>query len=84
MIGHTVEHPRDVISFRRLLFSVHHTWDKQNLALLYKALVCPLLEYGNLAWSPYLKGDIEKLRAVQHRAQQKLYSRSKNYLIKKG
>ena len=28
--------------------------DRQNLALLYKALVRPLLEYGNLVWSPYL------------------------------
>ena len=42
--------------------------DRQSLALLYKALVRPLLEYGNLVWSPYLKGDKEKLEAVQHRA----------------
>ena len=42
--------------------------DRQNLALPCIALVCPLLEYGNLVWSPYLKGDIEKLEAVQHRA----------------
>ena len=42
--------------------------NRQNLALLYKALVRPLLEYGNLVWSPYLKGNIEKLEAVQHRA----------------
>ena len=42
--------------------------DRQNLALLYKALVRPLLEYGNLVWSPYLKGDIGKLEAVQHLA----------------
>ena len=41
---------------------------RQNLALLYEALVRPLLEYRNLVWSPYLKGDIEKLEAVQHRA----------------
>ena len=42
--------------------------DRQNLDLLYKALVRTLLEYGNLVWSPYLKDDIEKLEAVQHRA----------------
>ena len=42
--------------------------DRQNLTLLYKALVRPLLEYGNLVWSPYLKGDIETLEAVQHLA----------------
>ena len=35
---------------------------------LCKVPVCPLLEYGNLVWSPYLKRDIEKLEAVQHRA----------------
>ena len=38
--------------------------DSQNLALLCKALVHPLLEYENLVWSPYFKGDIK----VQHRA----------------
>ena len=37
--------------------------DRQNLALPCIALVCPLLEYGNLVWSPYLKGDIEKIRS---------------------
>ena len=42
--------------------------DRQHPALLYKALVRPLLEYGNQVWSPYLKGDIGKLEAVQHRA----------------
>ena len=41
--------------------------DRKSLTLLYKALVRPLLEYGNLISSPYLKGDIDKLEAVQHR-----------------
>ena len=34
--------------------------ERQNLALLYKTLVSPLPEYGNLVWSPYLKRDIEQ------------------------
>ena len=45
----------------------YYTYLDRNLALLYKALVRPLVEYGNLVWSPYLKGDFEKLEAVQHR-----------------
>ena len=42
--------------------------DRQNLTSLYKAMVRQLLEYRTMVWSPDLKGDIEKLEAVQHRA----------------
>jgi ribonuclease P/MRP protein subunit RPP40 len=36
--------------------------------LLYKALVRPHLEYGAVIWSPFRKGEIEKIERVQHRA----------------
>ena len=39
--------------------------DRRNLALLCKELLRPLLEYGNLVCSPYLKG-IGKSEAMQH------------------
>jgi len=35
---------------------------------LYTSLVRPQLEFGNVIWSPYLKGDIDLLEKVQHRA----------------
>ena len=50
--------------------------ERQNLALLYKTLVRPLVEYGNLVWSPYLGRDIEKYEP-------ELYLHSKNYHIKR-
>ena len=42
--------------------------DRLSLMLLYKALVRPIFEYGNLVWSPYLKGEVDKLEKIQHRA----------------
>ena len=36
--------------------------------VLYKALVRPFLEYGNVVWKPYFKNDSELLERVQRRA----------------
>ena len=66
------EHINKVVNKENLTLGIirrSYTYlDRQNLALLYKALLRPLLEYRDLVWSPYLKGDIDKLEAVQHRA----------------
>ncbi|XP_072051737.1 uncharacterized protein [Amphiura filiformis] len=35
---------------------------------LYKTMIRPHLEYANCVWSPFLKGDINKLEKVQRRA----------------
>jgi len=35
---------------------------------LYKTLVRPILEYGNLVWGPNYKGDICKLEKIQQKA----------------
>lgn len=35
---------------------------------LYTSLVRPHLEYGNVIWQPYLKGEMDLLERVQHRA----------------
>jgi hypothetical protein len=34
---------------------------------LYTSLVRPHLEFGNVIWNPYLKGDMDLLERVQHR-----------------
>ena len=42
--------------------------DKDMMRLLFCALVRPHLEFGNVAWSPRLKKDIEIIEKVQERA----------------
>ena len=42
--------------------------DKRTLPLLYKSLVCPHLEYGNVIWGQLFRGDIIAIENVQRRA----------------
>ena len=42
--------------------------DMYNFNLLYKSLVIPHLEYGNIIWSSFLKSDINLLEISQCRA----------------
>ena len=42
--------------------------DTYNFNLLYKSLVRPHLEYGNIIWSSFLKSDINLLENTQRRA----------------
>ena len=35
---------------------------------LYKSLVRPIIEYGNVIWCPYLKKDVIAIERVQRRA----------------
>ena len=42
--------------------------DKKTLPLLYTSLVRPHLEYGNVVWGPFYKGDRVSIERVQRRA----------------
>ena len=42
--------------------------DKECMKLLFTSLVRPHLEFGNVAWSPYLEKHIKAIENVQHRA----------------
>ena len=42
--------------------------DRETFCLLFKSIVRPILEYGNVIWHPIYKRDIEKLENVQRRA----------------
>ena len=41
--------------------------DPVTITTLYKAMVRPLLEYGNVIWGPFYTGDIRAVEAIQHR-----------------
>ena len=42
--------------------------EKHNFNLLYKSLVRPHIQYGNIVWSPFWKADINLIENVQRRA----------------
>ena len=42
--------------------------EQDSFVLLYKALVRPHVEYGNIIWYPFLRRDIESVERVQKRA----------------
>ncbi|RUS72071.1 hypothetical protein EGW08_020166 [Elysia chlorotica] len=42
--------------------------DRESLPTLYKSIIRPHLEYGNVVWHPRFKGDEEQLENVQRRA----------------
>lgn len=42
--------------------------DKKIFRKLYKALVRPIIEYGNVIWGPWYTGDQEKIEKIQRRA----------------
>ena len=43
-------------------------FDEVTLPLLYKSLVRPHLEYGNVIWGPFYKGDIKAVEKIQRRS----------------
>ena len=44
------------------------TCDALTIPILYKAMVRPLLEYGNVIWGPHYKMDMRSIESVQRRA----------------
>ena len=42
--------------------------DEHTVSILYKTLVRPILEYGNINWATHYSGDKHKIDRVQHRA----------------
>ena len=44
--------------------------DEHTVPILYKTLVRPILEYGNIIWGPHYSGDKHTIDRVQHRPTQ--------------
>ena len=43
-------------------------FDKETFPYLYKSIVWPTLEYGNLIWGPFYLLDQQKIESVQRKA----------------
>ena len=44
------------------------TRDADTISTLFKAMVRPLLEYGNAIWGPHFKTDVKSIESIQRRA----------------
>lgn len=64
-IAYTVSKANKILGLIKRSFSYR---DGQLLKQLFTSLVRPHLEYGNVAWHPYYKKDVELLERAQHRA----------------
>ena len=49
--------------------------------IVYKALIRPYLEYGNVVWKPYFKKDSELLEKGQRQATKIKSVRNKRYTV---
>ena len=54
--------------FASLACSSFKTGEKETFVNLYKSIVRPLLEYGNVVWHPLLKSQEKDIEDVQRRA----------------
>jgi len=54
---------------QRVLSLIYHSFDymdRDMFLILFKSVVRPILKYATCVWSPSLKKDIQKLKAVQN------------------
>jgi len=67
-------------SIAGLIFRTFITRQPAPLMMLFKSLVIPILEYGSIIWSPYLKKERNQLESVQRSFTSKLEGlKDKNY-----
>ena len=66
--GHIAEKVNKANSVLSLIVRTFDYIEKESFILLYKALIRPVVEYGNAIWHPFLRKDIESVEKVQKRA----------------
>jgi len=64
-VTHAVNKANQLLGLVRRSFTY---MDGELMKLLFTSIIRPHLEYGNVVWHPYLRKDIDKIEAVQHRA----------------
>ena len=66
--GHIAEKVNKANSVLSLIVRTFDYIEKESFILLYKALIRPVVEYGNAIWHPFLRKYIESVEKVQKRA----------------
>ena len=66
--GHIAEKVNKANSVLSLIVRTFDYIEKESFILLYKALIRPVVEYGNSIWHPFLRKDFESVEKVQKRA----------------
>ena len=69
---HIVEKIKKANSIAGLISRTINFKTKEIMILLFKALVRPIIEYGNVVWSPYLRKYIDQIEDVQRRFTKKI------------
>ena len=65
---HTTSATKKANQVLGIIKSSYVTRDANTIAILYKSMVKPHLEYGNITWGPFYKMDMARVESVQRRA----------------
>ena len=57
-----------------LIKKSYNTRDARTTTIIYKTMVRPHLEYGNIIWGPHYQADIKALESIQRRATKLVFS----------
>ena len=80
--NHIVEKTNKANQIMVLIWGILVFLDKHNFGLLYRSLVRPHIEYGNILWSPFQREDINLIEMCKE-GQHVLYQKSINLITKK-
>ena len=65
---HTAAATKKVNQILGIIKRSYTSRDLKTISTLYKAMVRPHLEYGNVIWGPFYQGDILRVESIQRRA----------------
>ena len=65
---HTTSATKKANQVLGIIKKAYVTRDANTITTLYKSMVRPHLEYGNIIWGPFYKMDMARVESVQRRA----------------